>query len=662
MTSYAASGMAGSRYGSAAYETACPPTPPSAPASYMAGGGWNSMGVSEPMNNMASQGYASQTQRPSAPMGGTMYLNSGQPSQANQSGGAFGQTYMAGVAGAATAMSGSAGAYSPPPGPNFTMEEVRSHVPPELGSTYQKVWTEHLDDVQLEAEYYERTVHVPKYEIENRERLVEVPQPQIVDRIIEIPQIQEVIHELPGEKEIKLITREVPKIEVQQREVIVEVPQIEYQDRYVEVPEIREIVRRIPRVEVREIPIERVIQVPKKMHQEVEQPIYRPVPHLVQQPVEREIPIPRTQLQTMEVVTQNPVAVGVGESPTPPLPAQGAATTYGVSAGGCASQISEPMQASLSCQASYPAASNFASVAQSGRIVQPASVAAVQPTFPATSAQVSSNLFDALDRNHDGVLTREELQSAGVVAQSGVVQSAVYSAASPPTPPTSYVPATSTVAQQRSSYAQPSVLQSSTVLQSSSPAVVYESSNLQSAARCSGYMTPPTPPAGSSPMLAAGRTLQSGIVSSARLDTSSVRPLAASRVQGSQVLGTQIFRQSGDAFSALDHNHDGVLTRDEFVRSGMSPADISFSSRNMSASYAGRAGALSSMAIPSTSIGASNYIQSQSYSSGGGARMAQTMGQLDMFGAMDRNGDGSISREEFNQAARSGLLGPIAVA
>lgn len=94
----------------------------------------------------------------------------------------------------------------------------------------------------------------------------------------------------------------------------------------------------------------------------------------------------------------------------------------------------------------------------------------------------------------------------------------------------------------------------------------------------------------------------------------------------------------------------------------MSPADISFSSRNMSASYAGRAGALSSMAIPSTSIGASNYIQSQSYSSGGGARMAQTMGQLDMFGAMDRNGDGSISREEFNQAARSGLLGPIAVA
>lgn len=36
----------------------------------------------------------------------------------------------------------------------------------------------------------------------------------------------------------------------------------------------------MPRIEVREIPIERVIQVPKKVVQEVEQPVYRPVPHL----------------------------------------------------------------------------------------------------------------------------------------------------------------------------------------------------------------------------------------------------------------------------------------------------------------------------------------------------------------------------------------------
>mmetsp|Transcript_2543 Transcript_2543/g.6046 ORF Transcript_2543/g.6046 Transcript_2543/m.6046 type:complete len:766 (-) Transcript_2543:396-2693(-) len=159
-------------------------------------------------------------------------------------------------------------------------------------------------EIQLEPEYYERLVEVPKVHVENVERIIEVPQPQIVDRIIEIPQVQEIVRELPGDIEIQVITREVPKIEVRQVERIVEVPQIEYEDRYVEVEEVREVVRRIPRVEVKEIPVERIIRVPKKIIQEIEQPVYRPVPHLVRQKVEREIPIPRTQVQTMEVVRQ----------------------------------------------------------------------------------------------------------------------------------------------------------------------------------------------------------------------------------------------------------------------------------------------------------------------------------------------------------------------
>jgi len=98
------------------------------------------------------------------------------------------------------------------------------------------------------------------------------------------------------------LPKEVPKIEVKQVEKVVEaglrfwftkttyhlvllctsqVPNIEYQDRLVEVreapstrdmlqfhlqlcilqaPQVREVVRRVPRIEVREIPIERVIQ------------------------------------------------------------------------------------------------------------------------------------------------------------------------------------------------------------------------------------------------------------------------------------------------------------------------------------------------------------------------------------------------------------------
>ena len=70
-----------------------------------------------------------------------------------------------------------------------------------------------------------------------------------------------------------------------------------------------------------------VCQVPKKVVQEVEQPVYRPVPHMaggpgvsprefhrrsftgqtfcqVKQHVEREIPVPKPYLQTLEVVQQ----------------------------------------------------------------------------------------------------------------------------------------------------------------------------------------------------------------------------------------------------------------------------------------------------------------------------------------------------------------------
>jgi len=139
------------------------------------------------------------------------------------------------------------------------------------------------------------------------ERLVEVPEPQIVDRIIEIPQIQEIVKELPGKPgETRLTTREVPTIKVETVERTEEIEEIEEIPRYVEVPIVHEVVRRIPRLEIIEIPIERVIQVPKKIIQEIEQPVYRPVPHLVRQAVNRQIAVPRTTVQSMEVVNQYP--------------------------------------------------------------------------------------------------------------------------------------------------------------------------------------------------------------------------------------------------------------------------------------------------------------------------------------------------------------------
>jgi len=197
----------------------------------------------------------------------------------------------------------------PPPVP---VAPVQHHVHAQHVPVHH-VHTQHVPvhvqpniEFEMEPEYYERVVEVPKIGVELVEKVVEVPEPQIIDRIVEVPQVQEVIKEVP-KIEVQMITREVPKIEVRQMERFVDVPQIHVQDRFVEVTQVREVVRKVPRIEVHEIPIERIIQVPKKVIQEIEQPVYRPVPTMVRVPVEREIPVPKVQVQTVEVVKQIPV-------------------------------------------------------------------------------------------------------------------------------------------------------------------------------------------------------------------------------------------------------------------------------------------------------------------------------------------------------------------
>merc|ERR1719359_2295982 len=66
---------------------------------------------------------------------------------------------------------------------------------------------------EMEPEYLEQVVEIPRVNIEHRERLVEIPQPQVVDRIVEVPMVQEIIKEEPGDVHELPITREAPVIE-----------------------------------------------------------------------------------------------------------------------------------------------------------------------------------------------------------------------------------------------------------------------------------------------------------------------------------------------------------------------------------------------------------------------------------------------------------------
>jgi len=51
----------------------------------------------------------------------------------------------------------------------------------------------------IEVEYREHLNEIPRIHVEHVEKIVEIPQPQVVDRIVPIPQVQDIETEIPGD-------------------------------------------------------------------------------------------------------------------------------------------------------------------------------------------------------------------------------------------------------------------------------------------------------------------------------------------------------------------------------------------------------------------------------------------------------------------------------
>eukprot|EP00382_Lankesteria_abbotti_P001324 CAMPEP_0113846218 /NCGR_PEP_ID=MMETSP0372-20130328/1187_1 /TAXON_ID=340204 /ORGANISM="Lankesteria abbotti" /LENGTH=424 /DNA_ID=CAMNT_0000815341 /DNA_START=1123 /DNA_END=2397 /DNA_ORIENTATION=+ /assembly_acc=CAM_ASM_000359 len=184
-----------------------------------------------------------------------------------------------------------------------------------------------VERVQPKIQIQEVIREVPKVKTVFREKIVEVPQVEIVDKIVHVPQVQEVIRHVP-KTVIHEVVKEVPVEVVKYVEKIVEVPQIEYVEKYVEVPHIRHVVREVPKIEVVEIPVEVVRHVPKREVKKVEKIRHVPgpvqyhdipydvaVPHEVFDVVEKIVEVPVDQ----EVIVEKPVAKTV-EGPTIEVP------------------------------------------------------------------------------------------------------------------------------------------------------------------------------------------------------------------------------------------------------------------------------------------------------------------------------------------------------
>ena len=91
----------------------------------------------------------------------------------------------------------------------------------------QQGFDDHEGLVQnFEPEVVERIIEVPVVREEIVEKEVVVTEPQYVEVIKEVPQIQEVVKRVP-KYEVQEVVKEVPVVEVRYREKIVEVPQLQ---------------------------------------------------------------------------------------------------------------------------------------------------------------------------------------------------------------------------------------------------------------------------------------------------------------------------------------------------------------------------------------------------------------------------------------------------
>ncbi|EEA05160.1 uncharacterized protein CMU_042330 [Cryptosporidium muris RN66] len=160
---------------------------------------------------------------------------------------------------------------------------------------------------------------IPKEEIIYKEKIVEVPEIRVIDKYVSKP-VTKYIERIVPKIEYKEIIKEVPKIEIQYVEKIVEVPEIKIVDKIVEVPKIHHIVKEVPKIEVEDVQIEKIVQVPKVEIQLVEKERYvlgpveyidipieritlKPVPYIIEKVVE--VPVP--QEIVIEVPIFNPV-------------------------------------------------------------------------------------------------------------------------------------------------------------------------------------------------------------------------------------------------------------------------------------------------------------------------------------------------------------------
>lgn len=153
----------------------------------------------------------------------------------------------------------------------------------------------------------EKVVEVPQTIIKERTR--HVAKPEIIERLIEVPHVEYEERELQLPATFETVEQivEIPEVVVEER--IVHVPKVVIQERLIDVPKIefREVIEYEDRVEYREVPVDKIIEVP-----EIEY-VVREVEHFIPQQYQQEVftdkyvEVPVVQVQEVERIETVPV-------------------------------------------------------------------------------------------------------------------------------------------------------------------------------------------------------------------------------------------------------------------------------------------------------------------------------------------------------------------
>lgn len=220
-----------------------------------------------------------------------------------------------------------------PDGRQTERSTVTQGPPRELG---RRVVSESYDHELRRHVTVERTVEVPQVVVQEHIRYV--PVPEIVERLIEVPRVRTVEREVQLPPTRRRIERLVEVPQTHTEDFVVHRPQRIVQERIIEVPKpvFVENVEYDDRIEYREVPVDRIVEVPEVEYRLVEVPHYIPQMYVQEYHVDRRVDVPMQQVQEVHRQEHVPIynfgeqrASGPGcQTPPAPLAATFSSETY----------------------------------------------------------------------------------------------------------------------------------------------------------------------------------------------------------------------------------------------------------------------------------------------------------------------------------------------